>query len=607
MKKITITYLSLLLILTSLFSTPVSVLANTEKEPENTELEVNEEAEEEESNTEEEIDTEEPLEEADNDTEEAPEDEAETEEEAAEENSEETTEEISEEEEIDEEKRGFSLEINAALNADGNHFTETEGLDSEEAFILRLKNELDTDHNYKKDDVETAQLPSSVVVAEAVQGTVNPKGEDIAAYTIHTNGQVEFTFLEAVESVGAVDEQIDVNVYINKNSVDEEFAYITPIEAEEPVSIPLFIEEEEIEEAVEETEESSEEDETAEKESEESSEEDETAEKDSEKSTEEEKSAKKDSEESTEEDEERQGFSLAIEEALNDDGEVFTEEEGHEPEDTLTLRIQSNLKEDQNYQAEDVEVVELSPSVEVAETAQGTLESDGTEIATYTINEDGVTEIKFLEAVESVEEAYASIDVEVYVNEDSMDEEFAYIEPIDVEEQLVIPLAAEEEIVEIAPLAELTQNIFEFRSLTRDGEEIEDGATIDLSDGTQVELVFDWHTEGLNAQSGDTATIQLPDAFEQITTPATPLVTSGITVGTYQIQNGELQIIFNDNIENGDVSNGEIGLNLDFNLQKFEENIEQVIKFNDTTGKELNVIARPNNLASGITKEEIGI
>src|SRR5699024_10846962 len=158
MKKITITYLSLLLILTSLFSTPVSVLANTEKEPENTELEVNEEAEEEESNTEEEIDTEEPLEEADNETEEAPEDEA-----------------------------------------------ETEGLDSEEAFILRLKNELDTDHNYKKDDVETAQLPSSVVVAEAVQGTVNPKGEDIAAYTIHTNGQVEFTFLEAVESVGAVD------------------------------------------------------------------------------------------------------------------------------------------------------------------------------------------------------------------------------------------------------------------------------------------------------------------------------------------------------------------------------------------------------------------
>src|SRR5699024_9365446 len=158
-------------------------------------------------------------------------------------------------------------------------------------FTLSLHDALPiyTDHNYKKDDVETAQLPSSVVVAEAVQGTVNPKGEDIAAYTIHTNGQVEFTCLEAVESVGAVDEQIDVNVYINKNSVDEEFAYITPIEAEEPVSIPIFIEEEEIEEAVEETEESSEEDETAEKESEESSEEDETAEKDSEKSTEEEK------------------------------------------------------------------------------------------------------------------------------------------------------------------------------------------------------------------------------------------------------------------------------------------------------------------------------
>lgn len=612
MKKITITSLSLLLILTSLFSTPISVLANTEAEPEdgNIEVETTEEAEAEDSNTEE---AEPPGdEESGTEPEEAATDEEVTEETSeettedeavSEQNSEETTEEAPEEEEIDEERHGFYLEIAEALNADGNHFTEEEGLDSEEAFTLRLESKLDADQNYQTDDVETVQLPASVVVAEAEQGTVNSNGKDIATYTIHTNGKVEFTFLEAVESAGAVDELVDVSVYINENSVDEEFAYITPIEAEEQVVIPLFVEEEVVEEAAEESEESVEEDEAAEEESEESTEEDETTEEESEESTEEDETAEEKFEESKEEDEEKQGFSLAIEEALNEDGEVFTEEEGLDPEETLTLRVQSNLEENQNYQADDVEVVELPSSVEVAEATQGTLESDGTEIATYNVSEDGITEFTFLESVESVGAANSTVEVEVYVNEDSMDEEFAYIDPIDEEEQLVVPLAVEEEIAEIAPLAELTQNIFEFRSLTHNGEEIEDGATIDLSDGTQVELVFDWHTEGLNAQSGDTATIQLPDAFDQITTPATPLVTSGITVGTYQIQNGELQIIFNDNIEEGDVSNGEIGLNLDFNLQKFEENIEQVINFNDTTGKELNVIARPNNLASGITKE----
>src|SRR5699024_11976193 len=94
-------------------------------------------------------------------------------------------------------------------------------------FTLSLHDALPiyTDHNYKKDDVETAQLPSSVVVAEAVQGTVNPKGEGIAAYTIHTNGQVEFTFLEAVESVGAVDEQIEDRKSTRLNSSHVSISY----------------------------------------------------------------------------------------------------------------------------------------------------------------------------------------------------------------------------------------------------------------------------------------------------------------------------------------------------------------------------------------------
>ncbi len=155
----------------------------------------------------------------------------------------------------------------------------------------------------------------------------------------------------------------------------------------------------------------------------------------------------------------------------------------------------------------------------------------------------------------------------------------------------------------IDTFAELPENIFTFKRLTHNGNDIEDGSIIDISDGTQVEIEFSWNTEGLGVKSGDTASMQLPETFVQVTTPEIPLVTSGITVGTYSIQNGELVFKFNDNIEDGDVSNGIVGLNLNFNLQKFEENIEQLIHFNDSTNREMNVVAKPYNNAEGVTKE----
>ncbi|MUV38128.1 Pheromone-processing carboxypeptidase KEX1 [Lentibacillus sp. JNUCC-1] len=155
----------------------------------------------------------------------------------------------------------------------------------------------------------------------------------------------------------------------------------------------------------------------------------------------------------------------------------------------------------------------------------------------------------------------------------------------------------------IGTFAEIQENIFTFKSLTYDGEEIADGSIIDIGDGTKVEIEFKWDTEGLDVKSGDTASMQLPDVFEQVSTPEKNIVTSGITVGTYSIQDGELKFVFNDKIEDGDVSNGKVGLNLDFNLQKFEEDIEQVIDFNDSEETTLNVVAKPNKTASSITKE----
>ncbi len=146
-------------------------------------------------------------------------------------------------------------------------------------------------------------------------------------------------------------------------------------------------------------------------------------------------------------------------------------------------------------------------------------------------------------------------------------------------------------------------NIFTFKSFTLGDNEIEDGAIIEIDEGTRVQLEFTWDTEGLNAKAGDTASIQLPDIFKQVNVQNQDIVTSDGIVGTYSINDGVLQLVFNEKIEGGAVQNGFVGLNLQFNLEKFQENIEQEIHFNDQSNKTLTVIGKPQGDISGITKE----
>ncbi|WP_462421871.1 Cna B-type domain-containing protein [Salinicoccus sp. Marseille-QA3877] len=569
MKKITITYLSLLLILTSLFSTPISVLANTEAGPEdeNAELEVTEEAAEEENEPQENTSEEEPAEEPNTESEEevteeeaveaSEEPETETEKETEEE---ETMEEesVEEQEEADEERYGFSLELAQALNAEGEAFTEEEELDQDDSFTLRLTSILDADQNYQAEDVETVQLPSSVVVAAADQGTVQSNGTDIATYQVHENGEIEFTFLEAIESAGAVNEPVDVEVYINENAVDEEFAYIAPIDAEEQITIPLLVE-----------------------------------------------------------DEEKQGFSIAVEEALDSEGNAFTEEEGLDSEEAFTLRMESILTDDQNYEAGDVEVATLSSSVEVAEAVEGTIESDGTEIATYVVAADGQIEVTFLEGVESAGAAASPVDVEVLVNENSIDEEFAYVAPIGAEEQLAIPLAVEEETAEeeaseeesdateedadeesteesseteegnersIGTFAAVDENLlssFEFvinpgpnETVVEDGADLE----VDLNDMNAARLIYGiTKPDELMIAEGDTYTIDLPSFFEQ-SVENRPITVDGTEVATYSIVDGQVIITFNENVNDFDDVEMNVDLTGNFNTEVFETEQEVVVE-----------------------------
>lgn len=146
-------------------------------------------------------------------------------------------------------------------------------------------------------------------------------------------------------------------------------------------------------------------------------------------------------------------------------------------------------------------------------------------------------------------------------------------------------------------------NIFTFESFTLNDQEIEDGSVINIDDGTRVVLSYAWNTKDMDAKAEDTASLQLPDIFKQANITNQPITTGDMTVGTYSIVDGLLQFEFNEQIENGDVQNGVAGLSLEFDLEKFQENIEQEIHFNDEQDTTLTVIARPTGDISGITKE----
>ena len=210
--------------------------------------------------------------------------------------------------------------------------------------------------------------------------------------------------------------------------------------------------------------------------------------------------------------------------------------------------------------------------------------------------EEATDETQPVEDDEVVSEEPEDVNVNSPPVEDESDEEENNSEA-DVDNE-----SAEIETFNVGPQADLG-NIFTNPRLTLNGEEIQNGNIIDIDENTTIQLAYEWHTEGLDVYAEDTASIQLPDIFRQVNIQNQPVIAGGLNVGTYNIVDGQLTITFNENIENGAVSNGVVGLNLQFDMEKFEENIEQRIAFNDRDETTLNVIARPTGEISGISKD----
>ncbi|KRG09437.1 hypothetical protein ACA29_24175 [Lederbergia galactosidilytica] len=69
---------------------------------------------------------------------------------------------------------------------------------------------------------------------------------------------------------------------------------------------------------------------------------------------------------------------------------------------------------------------------------------------------------------------------------------------------------------DVQPQAVELGNIFTFDYFKVNEEDVEDGAVIEIGNGTKVEVAYAWDTEGLNAKAGDTASIKLPDIFKRV-------------------------------------------------------------------------------------------
>ncbi|WP_440894888.1 Cna B-type domain-containing protein [Amphibacillus sp. Q70] len=308
------------------------------------------------------------------------------------------------------------------------------------------------------------------------------------------------------------------------------------------------------------------------------------------------------------------------------DFENITESSYSAEDDGVFLQLDWSLE---NYELEEIDqsVAFNSPVKWVDQ--EGTLSLAGNaeiDVATYRTTEDKIT-VTFNEKALEYPEANGTLKLRVAMEE--QEEEVAKEEDATVKEEATVDQVAEEtedttateEVVDdeeaidvdddegvaidpanVGPQKELG-DIFTFRNLTIGGQNISDGDIIEIDEDTIAELEFSWNTEGMNAQAGDTASIRLSDAFEIVTTPEEPIKVEGTEVGTYHVENGVLRFVFNENIENDDVHNGYVNLGLEFNMDKFRENIEQEIPFHDGNDQNLTVVAKPNLEHSGIDKE----
>lgn len=157
-------------------------------------------------------------------------------------------------------------------------------------------------------------------------------------------------------------------------------------------------------------------------------------------------------------------------------------------------------------------------------------------------------------------------------------------------------------------------NIFSDVKLTVNGNEVSTDTTIEVTEGTEVRLEYNWELEdSVSLQSGDWAEIAIPDEFIPFSDANGDLLSSeNIKVGTYYLNKNSktLRVEFNDELVGKQQRSGNVWFNFKFDLKEFEDDASQEVKFNDKNNKSFTITLKPqgNNPVidkSGLADKEI--
>src|SRR5699024_11656099 len=107
----------------------------------------------------------------------------------------------------------------------------------------------------------------------------------------------------------------------------------------------------------------------------------------------------------------------------NKNNQTMTEDNALESEETFILELEGNLNNDHNYKMDDTVTFNLPESVVVAESVNKVTAVGSTNVANYTINNNGVVELTFLDEAESVSNGNMSLVVEVALNKNYIAED----------------------------------------------------------------------------------------------------------------------------------------------------------------------------------------
>src|SRR5699024_11099506 len=138
-------------------------------------------------------------------------------------------------------KHGFNLKLGKVTDLDGNPYDEDHLLDPKDEFYLDLEWDLEDGHNHVEGDVQTFQLPQGIKISEQIEIELQADGLDVAHAIVKTDGTVELTFTDFVETHSNVKGHMQIVSKIDEENaeIDDGDIVLKPIGDEGEIRIPV--------------------------------------------------------------------------------------------------------------------------------------------------------------------------------------------------------------------------------------------------------------------------------------------------------------------------------------------------------------------------------